>query len=106
MLFIITNQSGIGKGVFSRDEYIRFNDYFINALKKHGVVIKEVFCCPHIKEEKCVCRKPNPYFIKKARKAYKLDIGNSYCIGDHPHDIEMAKKAGAPFSISPDRAWY
>src|SRR3989304_8766740 len=59
LLFIITNQSGVGKGVFSSDQYMRFNDYFMNTLKKHGVVIKEVFCCPHIKEEKCVCRKPN-----------------------------------------------
>ncbi|MFA5410924.1 MAG: HAD-IIIA family hydrolase [Candidatus Omnitrophota bacterium] len=95
LLFIITNQSGVGKGAFRRDEYIRFNDYFINTLKKHGVAIKEVFCCLHIKEEKRICRKPSPYFIEKAKKAYNLDIGNSYSIGDHPHDMEMAKKAGA-----------
>jgi len=93
-LFIITNQSGVGKDVFSMDEYLRFNDYFMATLKKNGVVIKEVFCCPHIKEEKCICRKPSRYFIEKANRKYNLDIGNSYCIGDHPHDMQMAKKAG------------
>jgi D-glycero-D-manno-heptose 1,7-bisphosphate phosphatase len=94
-LFVITNQSGVGKGVFSGEEFARFNDYFVRALKEHGVDIKEVFCCPHTKEEKCVCRKPSPYFIEKAKKIYDIDISSSYCIGDHPHDIEMAKNAGA-----------
>lgn len=95
LLFIITNQSGVGKGIFNDDDYLRFNSYFMNELEKSRVDIKEVFCCPHIKEESCICRKPSPYFIEKARIVYNLDIGNSYCIGDHPHDIEMAKKVGA-----------
>ncbi len=95
LLFIITNQSGVGKGVFSEDEYRYFNNYFLNKLKESGITIKEVFSCLHKKEEKCICYKPSPYFIEQARKSYGLDISNSYCIGDHPHDIEMAKKAGA-----------
>jgi histidinol-phosphate phosphatase family protein len=94
-LFIVTNQSGVGKGAFSYDEYIRFNNCFINILKKEGVIIKEAFCCPHVKDDKCACRKPNTYFIEEARKAHNLDISNSCCIGDHPHDMEMAKNAGA-----------
>lgn len=95
LLFIITNQSGVGKGVFSKDEYRHFNHYFINKLKESGITIKEVFSCLHKKEEKCVCYKPSPYFIQQAKKDYSLDISNSYCIGDHPHDIEMAKRIGA-----------
>ena len=94
VLFIATNQSGVGKGVFSSDEYARFNKYFMEKLEEYEVDIKEIFCCPHIKEEACICRKPSPYFIEKAKTAYNLDINDSYCIGDHPHDIEMAKKAG------------
>lgn len=93
VLFIITNQSGVGKGIFNKQEYDRFNDYFINELKRCGVIIKEVFCCPHIKENGCNCRKPSPYFIQEASKEHDLDIDNSYCIGDHPHDVEMAKMA-------------
>jgi HAD superfamily hydrolase (TIGR01662 family) len=38
-LFVITNQSGVGKGVFSGDEFARFNDYFVRALKERGVDI-------------------------------------------------------------------
>jgi len=95
LLFIITNQSGVGKGVFSREEYSRFNDYFMHKLKESGITIEEVFSCLHRKEEKCICHKPSPYFIAQAKKTYDLDIVNSYCIGDHPHDIEMAKRVGA-----------
>jgi len=95
LLFIITNQSGVGEGIFNDDDYIRFNSYFIEVLKNQGINIKEVFCCLHAKEEKCVCRKPSIYFIEKAKKTYNLDIRNSYCVGDHPHDMEMAKNAGA-----------
>ena len=95
VLLIVTNQSGVGRGVFNKDEYTRFNSYFIKMLKNQGINIKEVFCCPHVKEDRCICRKPNTYFIEKAKKAYNLDINNSYCVGDHPHDMEMAKNSGA-----------
>lgn len=68
LLFIITNQSGIGKNLFTEKEFLEFNVYFINCLKSAGVSIKQVYYCPHIKEENCICRKPNPYFIKEAKK--------------------------------------
>jgi histidinol-phosphate phosphatase family protein len=95
LLFIITNQSGVGKGLFSSNEYRRFNDYYINLLKESDITIKEVFSCLHKKEEKCICYKPSSYFIEQAKKGYNLDISNSYCIGDHPHDIEMAGRVDA-----------
>ena len=95
LLFIVTNQSGISKNVFSEKEFLQFNDYFIDLLKSYGITIEQVFYCPHRKEENCICRKPNPYFIRKAKKDYHLDMLNSYVIGDHPHDAEMACKVGA-----------
>lgn len=95
LLFIVTNQSGIGKGVFSKDEYLQFNEYFIRLLNSYGVTIEQVYYCPHRKEENCICRKPNQYFINEAEKRYSIDVRNSYVIGDHPHDAEMAFDAGA-----------
>jgi len=94
-LFIITNQSGIGKNVFSKDEYLQFNEYFIGRLNSCGVAIKQVYHCPHRKEENCICRKPKYYFINEAEKKYDIDIKSSYVIGDHPHDAEMASMVGA-----------
>ena len=93
-LFIVTNQTGIGKGVFSQAEYERFNTHFSNLLGEAGIDIKEILHCPHTKEAGCRCRKPGVYFIEQLREKYRLDLKASFCIGDHPHDNEMAHKAG------------
>lgn len=95
LLFIVTNQSGIGNNVFSEKQFLEFNEYFVRLMNSCDVDIQNVFYCPHRKEENCGCRKPNPYFIKEAEKDYSLDMRNSYVIGDHPHDAEMAFKVGA-----------
>ncbi|MFQ5867792.1 MAG: D-glycero-alpha-D-manno-heptose-1,7-bisphosphate 7-phosphatase [bacterium] len=95
LLFIITNQSGIGKNIFSEEEFLNLNDYFLNFLKERSIKIEKVYYCPHTKEEDCLCRKPKPYFLRKAEKDYNIDLKKSYVIGDHPHDIEMAHRAKA-----------
>lgn len=94
-LFIVTNQSGIGENAFTEKDFLQFNEYYVRLLKSCGVKIKQVFYCPHRKEENCGCRKPNPYFVREAEKRYSIDLRNSYVIGDHPHDAEMAYKVGA-----------
>lgn len=94
LLFIITNQSGIARGIFSEDRFLWFNDYFNKILRNQNVIIRETYYCPHKKEDDCICHKPKPYFITKAQKEYNINLKNSYVIGDHPHDIEMAHKAG------------
>ncbi|MBM4135513.1 MAG: HAD family hydrolase [Nitrospira sp.] len=95
LLFIITNQTGIAKNAFSEKEFLHFNGYFIQLLNRYGIDIKQVFYCPHGKEENCICRKPNQYFIREIEKRYSIDLRNSYVIGDHPHDAEMAYNVGA-----------
>ena len=94
-LLIITNQSGIGKKIFSEEEFIQFNIYFNGILKNNSINIKYIYYCPHTKEDNCICHKPSTYFLKKAKKEYNINLLNSYVVGDHPHDIEMAKKVGA-----------
>ncbi|MCX7661837.1 MAG: HAD family hydrolase [Candidatus Omnitrophica bacterium] len=95
MLFIITNQSGIGKNIFTEEDFLKFDEYFKNYLESLGIYIKHTYYCPHTKEINCICRKPSPYFIKEAEKQYSIDIKKSYVIGDHPHDIEMAERVSA-----------
>ncbi len=94
-LFIITNQSGIGKNIFSEEDFIQFNSCFNSILKNNGINIRHVYYCPHTKEDNCICHKPSTYFLKRAKAEYNIDFVNSYIVGDHPHDIEMAKKVGA-----------
>ena len=95
LLFVITNQSGIGKGVFNKSEYRLFNMHFQMVLKTNGVVFEKVYCCPHKKEDGCLCRKPGTFFLKQAEKEFDIDLTRSYVVGDHPHDIETAQRAGA-----------
>ena len=92
--FIITNQSGIGRGFFTLKDFEKFNNYLIDILKKNDIIIKKTYICPHHPDEKCQCRKPNTKFIKDIERKFNIDLKDSWVIGDHPHDVEMGKKAG------------
>jgi D-glycero-D-manno-heptose 1,7-bisphosphate phosphatase len=94
LLFIITNQSGISKGLITEDEVKEVNSYLIEVLKARGIAIYDIFCCPHNSEDNCICKKPNPYFINKAAELYHLNLSESYIIGDHPSDIKCGLNSG------------
>lgn len=91
---IITNQSGIGRGYYTEQDFHKFNKKLVEELKKENIVIEKTYYCPHAPEEKCDCRKPNPTFIKQAEKEFNIDLKNSFVIGDHPRDITLGKNAG------------
>jgi L-threonylcarbamoyladenylate synthase len=94
-LFIVTHQSGIAKGILSSEEVGRVNQHVVSELRNHGVVITEVYSCPHNREDVCDCIKPNPYFLQQAAGKYGLDLTASFVVGDHPHDVALADNAGA-----------
>lgn len=94
LLFIITNQSGISKGILSEPEVVTVNNYIVNTLHHHHISIRDVFYCPHTDEDHCQCRKPNPFFIQEAARRHELDLSRSFMIGDHPSDVECGINAG------------
>lgn len=94
-LFIVTNQSGIGKGLITSSEADRVNRYVVEQLGRKGIQIEQVYCCPHRREAGCSCMKPSPFFPKQAAQDYGLDLGNSFMVGDHPHDVELAGNSGS-----------
>jgi histidinol-phosphate phosphatase family protein len=91
---IITNQSGIGRGIHTEKDMHKFNQKLVNELKKENIEIKKIYHCPHTPEQSCDCRKPSIKYIKEAEKEFSIDLKNSWVIGDHPHDIDMGIKAG------------
>jgi D-glycero-D-manno-heptose 1,7-bisphosphate phosphatase len=93
-LFIITNQSGIGRGYYKEEDMHKFNKHLLDELNKKGITIEKVYYCPHAPEQSCDCRKPSPKFIKEAEKEFNLDLKNSFVIGDHGSDIKLAKNSG------------
>lgn len=95
LLFIVTNQPGIAEGILTRQEVESVNAHVFARLAEAGIPITDVYVCPHRRQDGCHCIKPNPYFLNKAAAQYQVDLGESFTIGDHPHDVELACKAGA-----------
>lgn len=98
-LFIVTNQSGIGRGYYSIDDFERLTNWMLEELKKRGIDIKEVFYCPHSPESSCECRKPSPFMIESAAKKYDIDLKNSLIIGDKDSDMRSGLNAGVATRI-------
>ena len=94
-LFIVTNQSGIAKGELTLEEANQVNAHVVERLREYGVRIGAVYCCPHQRSDHCACIKPKPFFLVQAAREYGLDLSRSFVIGDHPHDVEFARNAGA-----------
>lgn len=94
-LFIVSNQEGISKKLITDSDVSIINDYIQNECIKKGVYIQDFYICPHQRLENCKCIKPNPYFLHIASQKYGIKLEDSYVIGDHPHDIELAENAGA-----------
>jgi D-glycero-D-manno-heptose 1,7-bisphosphate phosphatase len=94
LLFIVTNQSAVGLGKVSKEAVARVNMHVASLFESHGITIQQVYCCAHAKDDNCNCIKPNPYFIREAVREYKVDVSQSYSVGDHPHDVEFGKAAG------------
>lgn len=94
-LFIVTNQSGIAKGIFEEEDLNKFNLHLLRDLESHDIEIKDIFICTHQASDNCNCRKPNPTSLLDAKREYKINLKQSWVIGDRPSDIELAKKAKA-----------
>jgi D-glycero-D-manno-heptose 1,7-bisphosphate phosphatase len=94
-LFIVTNQSGVGRNIFSENALVSFNKEVEDLLLHNGIVITKTYYCPHLSEDRCHCHKPSPYFLKEAAQEYTIDLKESFVIGDHPHDVEMGSAVGA-----------
>ena len=92
-LFIVTNQSGVGRGLITIEDVRLVNNYIDNFLRENGIVIREWYVCPH--DSGCGCKKPSPHFINKAAADYQIIPEDSFVIGDHPHDVEFAENGAA-----------
>jgi D-glycero-D-manno-heptose 1,7-bisphosphate phosphatase len=95
LLFLVTNQPGVARGLISRRDVERVNARVQSDLAQAGVTITAAYICPHQRSDGCQCRKPNPHFLLRAAAAYGIDLPRSFTVGDHPHDVEFARSVGA-----------
>lgn len=96
LIFIITNQSGIARGLYSENDYLQLTEWMKEEFRKKGIRIEKVYHCPHLPEVsgECECRKPKPGLIVEAINEYAIDAKNSVMIGDKKRDIIAGEKAG------------
>jgi len=95
-IFIITNQAGIARGYYSVNDFLTLTKWMEAEFKKRGILISKTYYCPHHPDftGECLCRKPNPGMIMKAKEEFDIDLNVSVLIGDKQSDIDAGINAG------------
>jgi len=91
---VITNQSAVPRNLISLSELESVHKLLTETVALNGGEIKDVFYCPHMPEDECDCRKPEPGLIYQAREKYGIDLTAAVMVGDSAKDIECARRAG------------
>jgi histidinol-phosphate phosphatase family protein len=91
-LIVITNQSGIGRGLFSQAQYRAVESEVSRQLGPD--LIDATYYCPHLPARNCQCRKPSPEMVRTAAREHGIDLERSFFIGDKRSDIACGKNAG------------
>lgn len=91
IIIVVTNQSGIGRKLFTEEEFRVITEYMIAKFHEQGVEIADVFHCPDLEGED---RKPNPGMFLKAQAKWNIDMCDSVSVGDRYRDIEAGQLAG------------
>jgi len=89
-LFLVTNQSGIGRGYYSLDDFHTLTKWMLTQFESKNITIEYVAYCPHSPEEQCICRKPNTGMVDDIVKRYPINLSHSWLIGDKQSDIDLA----------------
>ncbi len=95
LLIIISNQGGIAKGLYTKEDVEILHRGFLTETGKENILISEIYYCPHHSGvEKCLCRKPDSLLFEKAIARFDIAVNRSYMIGDSNRDVEAAAKVG------------
>lgn len=101
LLVVITNQSGIARGLYTEDDYCAFTAQLRVRLGAAGVKLDSVQYCPHLPDaavaryrRDCDCRKPRPGMLRRAMAELAIDAGRSVLVGDRASDIAAGRAAG------------
>lgn len=96
IVIVITNQAGIARGYYTKEDMNNLHEYINNELSKIGAHIDAFYFCPHHPDftGECNCRKPKTGMIEKAIKDWNIDVKQSILYGDKPWDIEAGEKCG------------
>jgi D-glycero-D-manno-heptose 1,7-bisphosphate phosphatase len=94
-LVVVTNQSGVGRGLFSLDRVAATNARLHEMVERAGAKLAKIYVCPHAPDADCACRKPNLALMAQAATELDFDPRGSVVVGDKDSDIEFGLRAGA-----------
>ncbi len=94
LLFVVTNQSGIGRGYFRHEDLAAVHRRMEELLQAGGITLDGIRYCPHHPSEDCGCRKPSPFMIQELARAHGVDLPRSWFVGDTPADVVSGRRAG------------
>ncbi|EHZ6870354.1 D-glycero-beta-D-manno-heptose 1,7-bisphosphate 7-phosphatase [Providencia rettgeri] len=99
-LVIVTNQSGIGRGIYTEDQFMQLTEWMDWSLADRGIDLDGIYFCPHHTEatveeyrQDCNCRKPKPGMLLDAQAFLKIDMASSIMVGDKLADMLAGKAA-------------
>lgn len=98
-LVMVTNQSGIGRGYYTLGDAERVNEHVCQLLARDGVHIVKCYIAPEAPDQPSRGRKPSPQFLFDARDEFKLNLAESFMVGDKLIDLECGWNAGVKKSI-------
>lgn len=105
-LGIITNQSGIARGLYTAADMRAVHEYMSEELAKDGVTIDAIAFCPHDRDSTCDCRKPMPGMAKHIEEQIgAIDYANSWTIGDKTVDMEFGQSVGTRTALIRSKYW-
>lgn len=101
LLVVVTNQSGIGRGLYDEEALQKIHEHMHEDLAQYGINIDACYFCPHHPEHatgdyrrECACRKPLPGMLEQAAADLDIDLSRSYMIGDKLGDVQAGLNAG------------
>jgi D-glycero-D-manno-heptose 1,7-bisphosphate phosphatase len=98
-LFMVSNQSGIGRGYFTLADVEQVNEHLCSELARDGVRFEKIYLAPEAPDQPSRGRKPSPQFLFDARDEFALNLAESFMIGDKMIDLECGWNAGVKCSI-------
>jgi len=101
-VIVITNQSGIARGLYTEDDLKAVHTAMDGMLKEFGASILHYYYCPHHPSDgivpyvrECECRKPKAGMLQSAKNQFGFDLGRSFVVGDKLIDVQAGKSVGA-----------
>lgn len=94
-VIVVTNQSGIGRGLFDLNRLAAIHERLLELLDAEGARLDDIVYCPHLPDDGCGCRKPLTGMVEEAARRHGFSAAESFVVGDKPCDIDLGRAIGA-----------